>query len=63
MADFSRRYCLDNITSSRLDMYANETTIYSCVNDKSDWFELIKMAAEPKNDRQAVVNWDKKMAC
>lgn len=44
-------------------MYANETTIYSCVNDKSDWFELIKMAAEPKNDRQAVVNWDKKMAC
>lgn len=40
-------------------IYANDTTIYSCLNIKPDQFNKGKLTADLKSDLQSVVNWGK----
>lgn len=48
---------LSGVIRSQLSIYAENTTIYLCLNSKSDRFNKVKLAAELKSYLQSVANW------
>ena len=50
---------LDNILS-KLANYADDTTVYSCLDKTNDVFDKVEMAAKLEVDLRTVVEWGDK---
>lgn len=44
---------------SVLGIYADDKNIYTCLDNKSDDFEMVKLAGNLKNKLQFIFNWVK----
>ena len=45
---------------SKLAIYVDDTTVYSCLGKTNDVFDKVEMAAEPEVDLHTVVEWGDK---
>lgn len=52
-------FSLTTFPITAINIYTDDTTIYSCLDSKVDPFEKIKRGSDVQNDANAVVNWGK----